>query len=173
MSDRRTIEDMWLRRAFFQWLIPAAFVLPLWLFVGWIVFGSSPWALLWVFVSVPVVFIGQLVLALLVRARGTVRTERAVSWPDVALFGAWHALLIALGVFSNPWWPLVLAVTVVIGVVLLATQLRELWREAKPTAILRQTADGVAYIPAPPRSAGAAGVPEIIVVAERPAPPAS
>lgn len=164
---------MWLRRAFFQWLIPAAFVLPLWLFVGWIIFGASPWALLWVFVSVPVVFIGQLVLALLVRARGTVRTERAVSWTDVALFGSWHALLMALGVFSNPWWWLVLGITVAVGIALLWTQLWELWREAKPTAALRHTAEGVAYIPAPRSDAAQGGVPEVIVVTERPAPPAS
>lgn len=165
---------MWLRRAFFLWLLPAAFLLPLWLFIGWIIFGSSPWALLWVFVSVPVVFIGQLVLSLLVRARGTVRAERAVSWTDVALFGAWHALIIALGVFSNPWWWLVLGGAVAVGVALLWTQLWELWREAKPTAALRHTSEGVAYIPAP-SAAGerSAGTPEVIVVTERRAPPAS
>lgn len=164
---------MWLRRAVFQWLIPAAFLLPLWLFVGWIVFGSSPWALLWVFVTVPVVFIGQLVLAMLVRARGTVRTDRAVSWTDVALFGTWHALLIALGVFSNPWWWLILALSVVAGALLLWTQLRELWSEARPAAALRRTSAGVAYIPAPRADAGAAASPEVIVVPERPAPPPS
>ncbi len=39
---------MWLRRAFFGWLIPAAFVLPLWLLVGWGVFDAGGWGLLWV-----------------------------------------------------------------------------------------------------------------------------
>ena len=37
MADRRSIEGMWLRQAFFRWLIPAAFLLPLWLLIGWIV----------------------------------------------------------------------------------------------------------------------------------------
>lgn len=157
----------------FQWLIPAAFVLPLWLFVGWIVSGASPWALLWVFVSVPAVFIGQLVLSLLVRARGTVRAERAVSWTDVALFGAWHALIIALGVFSNPWWWLVLGVAVVTGVALLWAQLWELWREAKPTAAVRRSSEGMAYIPAPENRTSTTGAPEVIVVTERPSPPAN
>ena len=32
---------MWLRQAFFRWLIPAAFLLPLWLLVGWGVFQLS------------------------------------------------------------------------------------------------------------------------------------
>ncbi|WP_292832572.1 MFS transporter permease [Microbacterium sp.] len=162
---------MWLRRAFFQWLIPAAFVLPLWLLIGWIVFGASPWALLWVFVSVPVVFIGQLTLSLLVRARGTVRISRSVSWIDVALFGAWHVLIVALGVFSNPWWWPVLGVTVAVGVALLWTQLWELWREAKPMVAMRRTADGVAYIPAPRFETTRGAAPGVVVVSERPGPP--
>ena len=91
---------MRLREIFFRWLVPAAFVLPLWLIIGWIVTGASPWALLWVIVSVPIVFVWQLILTLLVRARGTVRTTRAVSWTDVAMFGAWHLLIVALGVFA-------------------------------------------------------------------------
>jgi len=32
---------MVLRRLFLRWLFPAAFVLPLWLFVGWIVFSGG------------------------------------------------------------------------------------------------------------------------------------
>lgn len=164
---------MWLRRAFFQWLIPAAIVLPLWLFVGWIISGASPWALLWVLISAPIVLVGQLVLALLVRARGTVRAERAVSWTDVALFGAWHALIVVLGLFSSPWWWAVLALTVAVGVVLLWMQLSQLWRETKPTGLIRRTFEGVAYVP-PPRAEADSGVAhEVIVVTERPAPPAS
>ena len=76
---------MWLRRAYYGWMIPAAFVLPLWLFVGWIAFNAGAWALLWVLLmAIPSVLIGQLVLTLLVRARPTARSERAVSWWDVA-----------------------------------------------------------------------------------------
>jgi hypothetical protein len=123
---------MWLRQTFFRWLIPAAFVLPLWLVVGWIVFGASPWALLWVLLSAPIVFVWQLILALLVRARGTVRAERAVSWTDAGLIGAWHLLVVALGVFDGRWWWPALAVTVVLGVVALSSSLRQLWRETGP-----------------------------------------
>ena len=65
---------MALRSGFFRWLIPAAFVLPLWLFIGWIVFGANPLSLLWVLLSAPIVLIGQLILTLLVRARPTART---------------------------------------------------------------------------------------------------
>jgi hypothetical protein len=126
---------MWVRQAFFRWLIPAAFVLPLWLFIGWIVFGANPWALLWVLVSAPIVFVGQIVLTLLVRARGTVRTDRAVSGTDAAVLGSWHALIVALGVFDGSWWWPILGVTVAVGVAALWTSLWQLWREARPSAI--------------------------------------
>lgn len=164
---------MWLRRAFFLWLIPAAFVLPLWLVIGWIVFGAKPWALLWVLFSAPIVFVGELVLSLLVRARGTVRSARAVSWTDVGLFGAWHVLIIALGVFDSAWWWPVFAVTIGVGVALLWVQLRQLWREATPAAALRRTVDGVAYIPPPAASERAPAADEVIVVSENRTPPAA
>ena len=73
-AERRTIGCMWLRRAFYGWLIPAAFILPLWLLVGWGVFNAGGWAFLWVlFLAIPGVFLWQLLLTLLVRARGTVQ----------------------------------------------------------------------------------------------------
>ncbi len=156
---------MWLRRAFFGWLIPAAFVLPLWLLIGWIVFGSNPWALLWVIVSSPVVFIGELVLALLVRARGTVRATRAVSWWDAAGFGAWHLLIIALGVFDARWWWPVFGVTIVVGVGLLWLALWQLWREARPSNFVLHTTDGVAYLP-PRQSSPPPPTPDVIVITE-------
>ncbi len=93
---------MVLRRLFFRWLFPAAFVLPLWLFVGWIVFsGGSGWALLWLFVAVPAVFVSQLLLTLLIRARASVRESRAVSWRDLGGLGLWHVVIIALGLFDS------------------------------------------------------------------------
>ena len=114
---RRSISAMWLRRAYYGWLIPAAFLLPLWLLVGWAVFRAGGWAFLWtLFLAIPAVFIGQLVLTLLVRARGTVRSHRAVSWWDVLGFTVWHALIIALGFFNQAWWAPVMIVTILVGV---------------------------------------------------------
>ncbi len=161
---------MWLRQAFFRWLIPAAFVLPLWLFIGWIVFGASPWALLWVLISAPIVFIGQLVLTLLIRARGTVRTDRAVSGTDAAVVGAWHALIIALGVFDSDWWWPILAVTVAVGVAALWTSLWQLWREAGPRAIvLREQGERIS--PAAFRDGSSRREADVIIVEERRVPP--
>lgn len=162
---------MWLRQAFFRWLIPAAFVLPLWLFIGWIVFGASPWALLWVLVSAPIVFVGQLILTLLVRARGTVRADRAVSGTDAAVIGTWHALIVALGVFDGGWWWPVLEVTVAVGAAALWTSLWQLWREARPSAVFARFEDDARL------AGGAAQAPRsdagVFVVEETRRPPAA
>jgi hypothetical protein len=161
---------MVLRRAFFHWLIPAAFVLPLWLLVGWGVFNAGGWAFLWVLlIAIPSVFLGQLILSLLVRARGTVRAQRAVSWWDVAGFTVWHALTISLGFFAQTWWAGVMVLTVFVGVGLFWLELWQLWREARPTRVLLRTAEGVGYIPPPPAAAQDGthgGRHEVIVITE-------
>ncbi len=163
---------MWVRAAFFRWLIPAAFVLPLWLFAGWIISGSSPWALLWVLISAPIVFVGQLVLTLLVRARGTVRADRAVSWTDAGVLGAWHVLIVVLGLFGNPWWWSVFALTVAVGIAGFWTSLWQLWREARPSAFVLRTPDGVAYVP-PASEQEDVARPEVVVITETRTPPTS
>jgi hypothetical protein len=159
---------MWIRRVFFAWLIPAAFVLPLWLFVGWGVFNAGAWAFLWVlFIAIPSVFLGQLALALLVRARPTARTERAVSWPDVAGFAVWHLLTIALGFFGQSWWAPLFVLTVLVGIGLFWLELTQLWRQARPRSVLRRTVDGTAYLP-PPAATEHKTAPDVFVVTESP-----
>ncbi|RLK49344.1 MFS transporter permease [Microbacterium telephonicum] len=157
---------MWLRRAFFHWLIPAALVLPLWLFVGWIVTGSNPWALLWVLISAPIVFVGQLILTLLVRARGTVRTDRAVSWTDAGVLGAWHVLIIALGLFDDRWWWPVFGLTVAVGIAALWTSFWQLWREARGGLQIVRTSAGTAFIPPREERATPRSEPGVFVITE-------
>lgn len=145
-------------------MIPAAFVLPLWLLVGWAVAGAGGWAFLWVlFIAIPGVFLWQLLLTLLVRARGTVRAHRAVSWWDVAGFSLWHVLVIALGFFNESWWWPTLVVAVVAGLSMFWLALWELWSEAKPSRLVLHTADGQAYIPAAEERPQAAEQPVIIL----------
>lgn len=131
---------MWLRQAFFRWLLPAAVVLPLWLVIGWAVFQGG-WAILWVLLmAVPSVFLGQLLLTLLTRSRPSVRAERAVSWWDVAGFGLWHALTIAVGFFPDGAFGWVLTAAIIVGIALFWLQLRQLWNEAKGSGVrLRET----------------------------------
>lgn len=167
--DRRSIGDMWLRRAFFAWMIPAAFLLPLWLLIGWAVTGAGAWAFLWVlFLAIPGVFVWQLLLTLLVRARGTVRAHRAVSWWDVLGFAVWHALVIALGFFDPAWWAATFAIAIVVGVALFWLSLWQLWREARPTGAFVRVSEGMTYLstdertrPEPQRE------PQVIIVNEK------
>ena len=163
---------MWLRRAYFLWLLPAAFVLPLWLLVGWGIFHAGGWAFLGVLlIAVPSVFVGQLVLTLLVRARGTVRHSRAVSWWDVLGFTVWNGLTIATGFYGRQsFWPLLLT-AVVAFLALFWLSLWQLFREAKPSAVLLQTSSGVPYQPAPPPPPSRGRIPDVVVIAEKPAPP--
>ncbi|MGC0370612.1 MFS transporter permease [Microbacterium sp. SLBN-111] len=161
---------MVLRRIFLRWLFPAAFVLPLWLFVGWIVFsGGSGWALLWLFIAAPAVFVTQIITAFLVRARGSVRAERSASWRDVIAIAAWQVVVVALGFYdSRTFFPL-LVLSVVGAFVLLWSSLAQLWNEARGGVTLLRAADGTGYIPPTreqprPRVEG-----EVIVITENPA----
>jgi hypothetical protein len=158
---------MWLRQLFYRWLFPAAVVLPAWLLIGWGVFQAGGWAFLWVlFIAIPSVFLGQIVLALLVRARGSVRAERAVSWWDVAGFTVWHALIVATGFYDPNWFAAALVFAIVAAIVLFWSALSQLWRESRGSMILR-TSGGTAYIPAAkPRQDNAADA-AFVVLEER------
>lgn len=157
---------MWLRQAFFRWLLPAAFLLPLWLLIGWGVFQGG-WAILWVlFIAIPSVLVGQLLLTLLTRSRPSVRIERAVSWWDVAGFTVWHGLTIAVGFFPAGAFGWLLAGATVAGIGLIWLQLWQLWNEAKGSgARIRETISWSTI----PRADGAAPettAHEVIVVRE-------
>lgn len=167
--ERSYHRSMVLRRLFLRWLFPAAFVLPLWLFVGWIVFSEgSGWALLWLFVAVPAVFVSQLLLTLVIRARTSVRETRAVSWRDLAGLGAWHVVIIALGVFdARVFFPL-LVLSVVGALLLFWSSLAQLWNEARGAVTVLHANDGTAFIPPTRERTRPAPAGEVIVVAEKP-----
>lgn len=141
MSAGAYDRSMWLREAFFRWLVPAAFLLPLWLFVGWAIFGQNAWSLLWVLLmAMPTVFVGQLILTLLTRSRPSVRAERAVSWWDVAGFTVWHVLTIAVGLFVDGGFGWLLTGAILAAIALFWLQLWQLWNEARGTGIrIRET----------------------------------
>ncbi|MEN2740729.1 MFS transporter permease [Microbacterium sp. X-17] len=163
---------MWLRRAFFGWLTPAAFLLPLWLFVGWLLFNAGGWAFLWVlFLAIPSVFGGQLILTLLVRARPSVRSTRAVSWWDVLGFTIWHCLTISLGFYNQAWWAPVFILTMFVGVGMIWLELWQLLREVRSAGrVVLRTTEGVAYTP-PPRQAPPPPPDDIIIITEKTPPP--
>ena len=162
---------MWLRRAFFGWLFPAAFILPAWLFVGWAVFSASGWPFVWLLLAIPSVFVGQLVSALLVRSRTRVRAQRAVSWWDVIGFGLWHALTISLGFFVESWWVTLFVATVAVGIGLFWLLIWQLLRQARPAVVLHHTSSGIGYVPPPAQEPRDSSVPgeDVYIISENPA----
>ncbi|WP_179206630.1 MFS transporter permease [Microbacterium esteraromaticum] len=158
---------MWLRQAFFRWLLPAAFVLPLWMIAGWAIFGQSGWGLLWVLLmAVPAVFVGQLVLTLLTRSRPSVRAERAVSWWDVGGFALWHALTISVGCFLDGAFPWLLTAAIIVAIGLFWLQLSQLWSEARGSgARLRETITW-SSIPRADATADPRQAPGVIIIEE-------
>lgn len=122
---------MWLRGAVYRWMFPAAVILPLWLLIGWGIFNAGGWAFLWVlFIAIPSVFVGQIVLTLLQRARPSARETRTASWWDVLGFGVWHLLTIAVGCYPQAWFPLLLTAAIVVALALFWLMLWQLWNEA-------------------------------------------
>lgn len=91
---------MLIRRAFYRWQFIAAIVLPVWLLIGYAIFGSSGWGVIGLMFATPIAFISLGVVALLIAARPDVRRDKAVDWADVAVLGVWHLLIIAAGVYG-------------------------------------------------------------------------
>lgn len=123
---------MIVRRVMYRWLLPAAVVLPALLFFGWIVFSRDGWALLpTLLIFLPGVFVAEIVLALLVRSRASVRESKAVSWLDVLAFGVWHLLTLLVGWFSSPLFGLTLTLAIVAAIGTLWLVVWELWTEGR------------------------------------------
>jgi hypothetical protein len=91
---------MMLRRVLLKWQLIAIPVLPLWLLVGWGVFGAGAAGFFLLFLGTAVLFVFLAVLAGLARLRPTVRTEHALGRWDAAATVAFHLAVIGLGFFG-------------------------------------------------------------------------
>ncbi|MBG6239900.1 hypothetical protein IWX78_002890 [Mycetocola sp. CAN_C7] len=91
---------MIIRRAFRTWMVIAAVALPIWPLIGWGIFGGGGWQFLVLVISMPILFVAMLIVAGLIRARPTVRREKAVSWLDVGILTLWQASVIGFGLFG-------------------------------------------------------------------------
>ncbi|MEF2978764.1 MFS transporter [Subtercola sp. YIM 133946] len=121
---------MFVRRALYYWQ-PAAFVvLPLWVLIGWSVFGGSAWQFLLVLLSCGVLALSLAGVGMLNFTRKQVRAERALSWPDAALAIAWHAAIIAVG-FLTPATTILAVAVVVLGLAAFWVSIVELARETR------------------------------------------
>ena len=106
-----------LRRAFSVWQFAAAAVLPLWLLLGYAIWGSSAAGVLAVVLVVPIVAAAELGLALLFSARRRTRTSRALDLPTVAVLGVFQLAVVGFGFFgpATAWFGLVAAVAAIGG----------------------------------------------------------
>lgn len=126
---------MALRRAFFAWQFAAAAVLPLWLLLGYAVFGSSVGGFLSVVLLAPVVLVVELALAALFSARARIRRARALDAPAVAVLAAFQVGVIGIGFFgpASAWFGLLAAVAAIggfwLGATLLVRDLRSRMQE--------------------------------------------
>lgn len=123
------------RRAFGSWQYPAAVVLPLWILLGYGLFGgSSGWTVLGLVIALPILAVCLAVVASIVAFRVTVRPTRTPAWGDVAAVGAWHASLIAFGFFPPGAWALGL-LSIVLGVVAFSHSVWRFFTDARATLL--------------------------------------
>lgn len=121
---------MIVRRIFYYWQFIAIGALPVWLLVGSSIFGAGGWEVLGVIIGAIALGAALLAVALLVYARAEVRETRAVSWPDVGVFGLWHALVIGV-VFYPADTPGVWLLAVLAGIAAFWFALWELFDAAR------------------------------------------
>jgi hypothetical protein len=116
---------MALRRAFFAWQFAAAAALPLWLLLGYAIWGSSVSGFFSIVLIAPVVFVVELALAALFSARAGIRRERALDLPAVAVLAAFQIGVIGVGLFGplTAWFGLLATVAAIGGFWLGATLL--------------------------------------------------
>lgn len=174
---------MIIRRAFYYWQFIAVAVLPLWLVIGWPIFGPGGWQVFGVFLGAVLMGVGLLAVSLLIYARKEVRLAKAVSWPDVAVLAAWHATIIAVGFYADSS-PALSVAMVIIGLAAFWFAIWELYsaarkRMAAMMTLIDETAKapggtspfgGPVTPPADPFHGPAATAdPNVIIVREKPA----
>ncbi|MGN6742628.1 MAG: hypothetical protein ACTHJL_04940 [Amnibacterium sp.] len=105
-----------LRRAAFVWQFAAAAVLPLWLLVGYALWGAGVGGFLGIALLAPLAIVALLGLAVLVAARGAVRRTRMLGGADAAVLAVLTLALVGFGFFgpATAWFG-VLAVAAVLG----------------------------------------------------------
>lgn len=116
---------MALRRAFFAWQFAAAAVLPIWLLLGYALWGASVGGLLSVVLLAPLALAAELALALLFSARAGIRRTRALDLPAVGVLAAYQIGVFGFGFFgpATAWFGLLAAVAAIGGCWLGATLL--------------------------------------------------
>jgi hypothetical protein len=105
-----------LGRAFFVWQFAAAVVLPLWVLVGYAIWGHGLGGLFGVALLAPLLVVVELALAVLFSARASVRRPRSLDGGPMAVLTVFHLAVIGLGFFGPAAsWFGVLAIAAALG----------------------------------------------------------
>jgi hypothetical protein len=169
MGIHRAAEVAWqaVRAALLRWQLFAIAVLPLWLLVGYGVFGGGPAGLFPLLLGTGVLVVFLAVLAGLTRLRPTVRRNRRLGPLDTGLTLAFHLALLGLGFYGATGVAFGLA-SVVLGLGTFWFTVAELtreWRDRVSGAVRRTSADpGPASHQRPHRRGAGDG--DVIVVHE-------
>ena len=91
---------MLVRKAFYWWQLAAIIVLPVWILLGWAIWGSATSSFLSIALTAPFLVVALLVVTGMIMSRRSVRTAKAVSMLDVGVLAVWHAMIIGLGFFG-------------------------------------------------------------------------
>lgn len=91
---------MSVRKAFYWWQLAAIVVLPVWILLGWAIWGSATSSFLSIALTAPFLVVALLVVTGMIMSRRSVRTAKAVSLLDVGVLAIWHAMIIGLGFFG-------------------------------------------------------------------------
>jgi hypothetical protein len=112
----RRIPASGVRRAAFLWQFAAVVVLPLWLLIGYAIWGAGLGGFLGISLLAPLLVVAQLALAALFTARGSVRRPRMLGPADTAVIAVVTVAVAGFGFFTpaTPWFG-VLAVAGVLG----------------------------------------------------------
>lgn len=105
-----------IRRAAFVWQFAAVVVLPLWLLVGYAIWGAGVGGFLGISLVAPLLLVAQLALAALFTARASVRRPRMLGLADTAVIAVVTVAVVGAGFFTaaTPWFG-VLAVAALLG----------------------------------------------------------
>ncbi len=147
-----------LRRAFFVWQFIAAAVLPLWVLLGYAIWGGTTTGVLAVLLLVPIVALVELGLALLFSARAGIRRSRAVDPPALAVLVVFQLAVVGFGFFgpATPWFALLAAGVAIggfwLGTRLLVRDVRAKVQELRAPYTARRPVDAGEYVVVKPAS---------------------
>ncbi|MGO1545203.1 MAG: hypothetical protein ACTHXA_12790 [Gulosibacter sp.] len=106
-----------LQSVFYRILIPAPFVLAIWILVAWIIFQQSVGGFLSLFLAIPAAFIQLAILGFMLWLRPSIRLSREFTTEDALWYFATFLAWAVGAALVNPWGGLVQIAGFVLGII--------------------------------------------------------